>query len=73
MLSTAASVDDVRRILGYITESQCFDILELNPTLGDVQQAASWVCGDGDILAKNEYPQSGVIAQILDILATDEG
>jgi len=72
MPSSVLSIDDIKRILGDITQSNSMAILTLCPTLADVEQAAAWASGDGDLLAKNGHPQSGIVRQIVDILATDE-
>ena len=58
----AACGGDVRHILGEIGECKIVEI----------EEAAVWARGDGDVLAKTGHPQSGVIAQIVDILVTDE-
>jgi len=68
----AVEGDDVKRILGDIEESKIIEILALKPTLAEVEEAAVWASGDGDVLAKAGHPQTGVIAQIVDILTADE-
>jgi hypothetical protein len=70
--SGAARGDDIKRILGDIDESKVIEILELKPTVADVEEAAVWARGNGDILAKAGRPQTGVIAQIADIVTADE-
>jgi hypothetical protein len=69
---SAALGDDIKRILGEIDESKVIEILGLKPTVADVEEAVVWASGDGDVLAKSGHPQTGVIAQIVDILTTDE-
>ena len=72
MLSPAPFIDDVRRILGDIRESKSMGILAMRPTLADVEQAALWASGDGDIRAKSGHPQTAVIAEIVDMMADEE-
>lgn len=72
MASGAACGDDVRNILGDIGESNIIEILALQPTLAEIEEAAVWALGDGDVLAKSGHPQTGLIAQIVDILLHDE-
>jgi hypothetical protein len=64
--------DELIRVLGEIDEDMIIDILALKPTLDDLEQAAIWAAGDGDVLARQGHPLSGVVADIVDILTTDE-
>jgi hypothetical protein len=64
--------DDLRRILGKIDEAKVIEILSLIPTLAELEQAAIWATGDGDILAKAGRSLAGVAAEIFDILTADE-
>jgi hypothetical protein len=72
--STRASVDrdDVIHILGGIDEDMIIGILALNPTFDDLEQAAIWAAGDGDVLARQGHPVTGVVADIVDILTANE-
>lgn len=67
-----AGGDDLRRILGDIDDAKVVEILALKPTLADLEEAAIWATGDGDILAKGGRPLGGVAAAIVDILTADE-
>ena len=64
--------DDLLRILGEIDERKVLDILSLHPTLADIEEAAMWTAGDGDVLAKAGHRLTGIAAQIFDILTADE-
>jgi len=70
--SSTVNRDDVRRILGDIDEGKIIEILGLHPSVPDLEQAAIWSAGDGDVLAKSGHPLGGIVAQIVDILAIDE-
>lgn len=72
--SGAAEVgrDDVRRILGDIDEDKILEILALKPTFAELEEAAIWVSGDGDVLARSGRPLTGLVADIVDILTADE-
>jgi hypothetical protein len=59
-------------MLGDIGECKIVEILALRPTLTEIEEAAVWARGDGDVLAKSGHPKIGVIAQIVDVLVTDE-
>ena len=67
-----ATHDDLLRILGEIDERKALDILALHPTVADIEEAAIWVGGDGDVLAKAGQPLTGIAAEIFDILTADE-
>lgn len=70
--SRGALYDDVLRILGDIDERKALDILALRPSLADVEEAAVWISGDGDVLGKSGRPLTAIAAQIIDIIAADE-
>ncbi len=64
--------DDLRRVLGEIGDDKAIAILALNPTLTDLETAAMYAAGDGDVLAKSGRPLAGTAADIVDILTADE-
>lgn len=64
--------DDVIHVLGAIDEDLIIDTLALNPTFGDLEQAVIWAAGEGDVLARQGHPLTGVVADIVDILSADE-
>ena len=64
--------NDLTRLLGDVEDAKLIDILALEPTLAEVEEAAIWVAGDGDVLAKSGRPLAGVVANIVDILTADE-
>jgi hypothetical protein len=70
--SGLASAEDVSRLLCALDERKTLDIVALRPTLADVEQAAVWLAGDGDVIARSGHPLAGVVAEILDILAVDD-
>jgi hypothetical protein len=62
----------LRRILGKLDDAQIIEILRLNPTLADLEQAALWATGNGDVLARSGRPLTGTAAAIVDVLAPEE-
>jgi len=64
--------DDLIRILGELDEAMIIEILDLSPSLNDLEQAAIWAAGDGDVLAKQGHALAGVVADIVDILTVEE-
>jgi len=67
-----ATEADVRRLLGRLDAAGVSAVLALKPSLGDVELAAAWLAGDGDLAAKAGRPLSGTAAAISDIAAPDE-
>jgi len=67
-----AGRDDLRRILGDLDDAKIIEILALNPSLTELEKAAMWATGDGDILARSGHPLAGIVANIIDIAAADE-
>ncbi len=67
-----ATREDFERILGNLDDPKVIDILELNPTVADLEEAAMCVAGDHDVLAKSGHHVSAVAAQVVEILTADE-
>jgi hypothetical protein len=63
---------DVLRFVRDVDERKVLEILALYPTVAEIEQAALWAAGDGDVLAKSGHPLSGIAAQVFDILTADE-
>ncbi|HUI20973.1 MAG TPA: hypothetical protein VLZ74_08010 [Methylocella sp.] len=66
------SCDELRRILGEIESTKITEILALRPTLQELEEAALWVSGDGDLLGKRGHRLSAVAAAIVDIVQTSQ-
>lgn len=64
--------DDLKRIFGEIEDSKIIEILALRPTMPEVEEAAMWLAGNGDVLAKSGHPLAGVTAAIVDIMSAGE-
>lgn len=67
-----ATRNDLLELVGDVDEQKMLDILALHPTIAEIEEAAMWVAGDGDILAKAGRPMSGTAAEILEILGAEE-
>ena len=67
-----ATHEDLTRILGELDDSEVVEILELHPTVSEVEQAALWAAGEGDILERKGHELVGVVASIVDIVTADE-
>ena len=60
----SASTEDIRAVLGALNESDLLEIVALQPTLRDLEEAATWLSGDRDIFGAGA-PLSGVVAEIV--------
>lgn len=70
--STKAVHEDLTRVLGNLDDAEIVEILTLHPTVSEVEQAALWLAGEGEILATQGHTLSGVVAEIVDIVTGDE-
>ncbi len=70
--SAPATLDDAKRLLGDTDERKIAEILAVQPTIWELEQAAIWHRGDGDVLGKAGRPLSGKAARVFEILAADE-
>ena len=66
------SRDELTRILGEIDDAKAIEILALKPTLAEIEEAAIWATGNGDVLGKAGRPLTGIAAEIFEILTADE-
>jgi hypothetical protein len=67
-----AGREDLERILGGLDEPKLIDVLELKPTVADLEAAAICMAGDHDVLAKSGRHVSTVAAKIIEILTADD-
>jgi hypothetical protein len=63
---------DVSRFVRDVDERKVLEILALHPTVAEIEQAAAWAAGNGDVLDKTGRPLSGAAATVFDILTADE-
>jgi len=66
-----AGPDDILRLLGEISPSRIAAVLALEPEMRDLELAAQWGQGDGDIAARAGHPLTGNAAAIVDIVRPD--
>ena len=66
-----ATRDDIKAILGNIDADKMLTIVELRPTIADVETASSWLAGDADVFGAGE-PLKGAAADIVAILTEGE-
>jgi len=66
-----ASRDEVKAILGDLDPGKMLAIVELRPTVADVETALLWLEGDADVYGAGE-PLKGLAADIVAILTAGE-
>jgi hypothetical protein len=64
--------EDVRRTLGDMEDVKVLEILALAPSVVDLEEAAMWTRGEGEVLGKSGHPLTGISAAIFEIIAPDE-
>jgi hypothetical protein len=69
--AATATPDDVKSILGALDESTVLAIIDLRPTVGELEEAQMWLSGDQDIFEPG-VPLKGVAAEIVAILQSQE-
>jgi hypothetical protein len=68
----AATADDVVDMLGDIEAEKVAAILAAEPTLEELEEAASWASDEGEALGKSGHPLSGKAAIVYEILVTEQ-
>jgi hypothetical protein len=66
-----AEAKDIKSMLGDLDNAKVLDILALQPTVRDVEDAVMWISGDPDIFGAGESLK-GVAAEIVAIVTADE-
>lgn len=64
--------DQIERVLGRIGDAKAAAIAETGATLTDLEEAAAWAAGRGEVLGKMHRHASPVVAAIYDILTLEE-
>jgi hypothetical protein len=67
----SATTEDVVRILGALDSAKILPIIELRPTIADIEEASMWLGGDRDVFGPGQ-PLKGIASQIVTILTADE-
>jgi hypothetical protein len=69
--SQFAGRDEVKAILGDLDPGKMLAIVELRPTIAEVETASLWLAGDTDVYGAGE-PLKGAAAAIVAILTEGE-
>jgi hypothetical protein len=66
-----ATRDDIRHVLGAIDDTLVVKLLSKKPSFADLSDAAIWVRGDGDAVARDQLELSATAFAIAEVLARD--
>jgi hypothetical protein len=61
----------LRRILGELDDETGTEIMMLGASVADVEEAAMWASGQGDVLGKLGHQLTGVAAEVFDLVSLD--
>ncbi|HET9902607.1 MAG TPA: hypothetical protein VFQ27_02760 [Xanthobacteraceae bacterium] len=64
--------DEIKAVVGDLEDSKVIEILHLQPTVAELEEAMIWASGDGDLLGKQGRPMSGKVAALVELLTADE-
>lgn len=69
-----AAPNDIKRIMGNLDQAKVLDIMALQPTVVDVEEASLWLAGDADVFGpgRSLKPVAGEIVAILTADDEDE-
>ena len=66
-----ATRDQIKDILGQVDPEKLLAIVELRPTIAEVEMASMWLAGDTDVFGAGE-PLKGAASKIVTILTENE-
>ena len=66
------SPEQVRHLVGQVTDDTLLAILKCNASAEDLQAAAGYLEGEGSLLDRVGHPLAGKVAQLYDILSSDQ-
>ena len=66
-----ATRDEIVAILGSLDEDKLIALVNLSPTVAEVEEASAWLDGDRDVFGA-EPPLKGTAAEIVTLLTADE-
>lgn len=72
MTARPAASGDIRKLLGDLDDAKVAEILTLKPSLADLEDAATCMAGDHDVLAKSGHHVPLAAARIVELLTAEE-
>jgi hypothetical protein len=71
-VAASLTAEDVRRIVGRISDDRITAIIAAGATQADVVEAFTWLSSDEYLAGGLERPLSGVVAEVYEILKPEE-
>ena len=72
MAPSTSTRTDIQHFFGPIEDHLAAEILQLDPTLAELEIAAAYAAGMTDVLGEERTPLTGNAARIYDIVSRDE-
>jgi hypothetical protein len=72
MITKAIDQHELKTIVGNIDETQLVEILKLQPTLAELEEAVASASGDGDIVGREGHTMTDKVSAIVDILTAED-
>ena len=72
MSKAVATPDELRNLLGHIDPETAVKVLELQPTISELEEVSMWLTGQGNVADRAGHPLAGKPAAIYEMLAADE-
>ncbi len=66
------TADDVRAMVGDISDAKITAVLATNPSFEDLEEAVAWAAGESDVMGEERLPLSRTAARVYEIVAADE-
>jgi hypothetical protein len=67
----SVTAGDVRHLAGPVTDATVAAVLKTEPSMEDLEVAASYLRGEGSAVDRLGHPMAGKVAQLYDILNAD--
>jgi hypothetical protein len=67
-----ATAAEIRRVAGPLNDEAVAEILRLGVSLEELEIAARYASGEGDLLDRIGHPLDGRVAQLYEILSSEE-
>jgi hypothetical protein len=68
----AATLEDIRHVFGELDDHIVANILAVQPTYRELSDAAIWVRGDGDLIAREHRELSANALAVAELFAQDD-
>lgn len=71
-VSESVTQQEIKGILGNLDDASIAAILEIGPSVKELEEAMAWASGESDVMGELERPLDGAVASVYDILTQDE-